>query len=118
MSQLTFVRVCRTKNQKRGCAIDKAGKLWCGFTAHTTAFEIRHSAMLHGAGVCFVCEDLVLEGWGCVSEPDGKRDLCDNCVILPERIFIVAPKSEAEWNQLQREFRYASFDHKRWSVHA
>ena len=113
MSKVTFVRAYRTKDQKRGCAIDKSGKVWCGFKAHTTLSEIQHTAILNGAGICFLCDDLILEGWGCRSEPDGKRDVCDQCVILP-RICIVDPKSEAEWAQLQKEFRHASFDYWRW----
>lgn len=113
---ITFVRVVRAKNQKRGLAIDKAGKFWTGFCAHTTFEEIRLSGSLKGAGLCFVCQDIFIEGWGCISSEKEERDLCDNCIVFPKLITLVDFDSDDEkWKQLVKEFKKPNFNHDKWS---
>jgi len=103
----------RQQGQKRGLAIDKAGKLWRGFFAECKSWELRFG-ITQGSGHCFCCDSLLLEGWESCNEAEGvTRDLCDNCLILPN-ITIVAPESEDEWTQILREFKNANFDCQRW----
>ncbi len=97
---IPFVRVQRCKRMKRGVAYDKAGKRWRGFETDRRDDIIRLTGLLGSVGLCWCCGTRVYAGWESLDDRP-RRDLCDSCVILPSKIFVVENK---DWESVVREF--------------